>query len=208
MTQIVRRIRSDKALESLTAELRKTSPGKIRDAQQLSRLLADSWSALKVSNGRMEGSKLVGRMEKVQWDPPELTFTIERHGSTVLGSSRAELQTWTVNIDRCKAVYEGSTYRQLQPREPALRVEPLAEEIRDLIVRNKEDQRLKWANQGEVRVKIGEIIPSGSAMKQTVQARRKRLRNALTKLLAQEGWQEFRPNVYVKLTSSGERHTK
>ena len=34
--------------------------------------------------------------EDLTWDPPDLSFTIDRHGGTVMGSTRAERQTWTL----------------------------------------------------------------------------------------------------------------
>ena len=55
----------------------------------------------------MWASKL-GRMEKVEWQPPYLTFSIERHGATVKGSTRAELQNWQVD----------TSHRSLNPNEP------------------------------------------------------------------------------------------
>jgi hypothetical protein len=42
----------------------------------------------------MTGQKLLGRMEEVVWEPPILSFTVERHGGTVQGSSRAS-PGWT-----------------------------------------------------------------------------------------------------------------
>ena len=60
----------------------------------------------------MAGHKLIGRMENVEWHPPILTFLIERHGGTVLGSARAELQRWTVDLDRRTATCERVGHRQ------------------------------------------------------------------------------------------------
>jgi len=46
----------------------------------------------------MTADKLLGRMEEVLWSPPDLTFSIERHGAAALGSSRAELQEWMIDV--------------------------------------------------------------------------------------------------------------
>ena len=62
-------------------------------------LLASCWGEFSGDDGGMMGDKLIGRMEAVEWNPPLLTFVIERHGGTVMGSTRAELQHWEVNID-------------------------------------------------------------------------------------------------------------
>jgi hypothetical protein len=62
----------------------------------LDRLLAASWDEFTGDAGGMEGDKLLGRIEDVTWQPPKFTFTIERHGGTLMGSTRAELQDWEV----------------------------------------------------------------------------------------------------------------
>ena len=36
--------------------------------------------------------------EDLTWDPPNLCFSIDRHGGTVMGSKRAERQTWMLNL--------------------------------------------------------------------------------------------------------------
>jgi hypothetical protein len=46
----------------------------------------------------MAGYKL-SRMKDATWNPPILEFTIERHGGTALGSTRASLQRWEINMD-------------------------------------------------------------------------------------------------------------
>jgi hypothetical protein len=73
-------------------------------------------------------------MEAVAWNPPVLTFRIERHGGTVLGSTRAELQHWHVDLERKTASLVKTGRRQLRPMQPRLNVEPLVEEIVRLIV--------------------------------------------------------------------------
>lgn len=71
-----------------------------------------------------------------------------------------------------------------------LDVEALAEEIAALIVSRKEDDRLRWYEDGQVRVLIGKVLPEASAVKQTLAGRRKRFRAALAERLAAEGWHE------------------
>jgi hypothetical protein len=53
------------------------------------------------------------RAEDVAWTPPFLTFTLERHGGTVNGSSRAELHHWEVNIETGVATIVKVGRRQL-----------------------------------------------------------------------------------------------
>ena len=65
-----------------------------------------------------------------------------------------------------------------------------------MVVRRKQDPRLKWNSDGTVRVLIGKVLPLGSAVQQTVAGRRKRFRVALDRLLSDHGWHKVRPNVY------------
>src|SRR4051794_5739582 len=88
-------------IDKLQTYLSGLAPGPITDAAELEGLLEPCWHAFVGSdNGGMEGRKLLGRMEDGAWDPPLLTFTVERHGATVLGSTRAELQKWTVDLEK------------------------------------------------------------------------------------------------------------
>jgi len=64
--------------------------GPISDTAQLETLLAACWDEFAGSEAEgMAGYKLHGRVDDVHWDSPVLTFVIERHGETVLGSTRA-----------------------------------------------------------------------------------------------------------------------
>src|SRR3954447_10558198 len=72
----------------------------VSDVSRLEGLLANAWNALDSGScGGMKGKKLFNRTENLWWDPPLILFVIERHGGTVMGSSRAELQHWEINLD-------------------------------------------------------------------------------------------------------------
>jgi hypothetical protein len=47
-------------------------------------------------------------------------------------------------------------------------------------------------------VLVGVVLSKGSAVKQTLSARRKRLREAVRQRLTGQGWQECRANVYER----------
>jgi hypothetical protein len=87
----------------------------------------------------MTGEKLLGRMEEVVW-----TFTAERQGGTVQGSSRAFLQEWTLDLARMTARCAEARFRQVRGRQPRLDARALAEEVASLILCHREDGRLKW----------------------------------------------------------------
>jgi len=182
---------------ALSKYLYKVGPGPISDTNHLDSLLAECWDALDGSDAEgMEGYKLNGRIEDAEWNPPALSFTLERHGGTVLGSSRAELQEWNIDINARTATCSIVGHRQIHPMAPRLDVLPLAQEVVKLILEGKKDERLTWYENGSVRVHIGKILTESSAMRQTLAGRRKRFRNAVESLLGENCWTCIRPNVY------------
>jgi hypothetical protein len=86
---------NETGVDRLRIYLATLPPGPISDPAALERLLAACWDEFTGDYGGMEGYKLLGRMEDVTWGPPVLSFSVERHGGTVMGSSRAELQGWS-----------------------------------------------------------------------------------------------------------------
>ena len=183
-----------KNVETLVQYLRTMPRGRIDDPQELEPLLAACWYELD-GGGGMSGDKLYGRMETVVWDPPVLYFVIERHGGTVMGSSRAELQHWRVDVQARTATLCEVGHRQLRPMQPRLDVKPLAEEIAPQIVGRRMDDRLQWYKNGRVRVLTGKVLPDSGA-KQTREGRRKRFHKALAELLGKAGWTALGGGVY------------
>lgn len=174
-------------------------PGPIDDTAQLERLLANQWQHFTGSNdGGMDGYKLLNRMENVAWNPPMLTFQIERHGGTVMGSTRAAIQEWTVDLNAMTATCELVGYRQLETRQPPFKAKPVAQGLAQLILAGKEDAGVKWNGPNEVRVQVGKILPEGSAVKETLAGRRKRFREELQKALAGTGWEEVTAHRWKK----------
>lgn len=185
------------ALKKVNEYLATVPSGRLKDTSDLAVVLGEAWDELSGDDYGMEGYKLHRRMENVLWEPPRLIFTIERHGWTVMGSSRAELHRWTVDVNEGTANCESIGYRQVYPRQRPLDVKPLAEEIAELIVRGMPDERLKWGQDGSVQVLTGRIIPATSACRQTIIGRRRRFRQELASLLKQQGYHECWGNWYV-----------
>jgi hypothetical protein len=174
-------------MEALRRFLNGTAPGPIDQTTELAALLVDCWDEFDGDSGAVEPFNHLCRIENARWEPPRLTFVIERHGATVLGSSRAELQNWTLDLDRVTREYE-SGQRQLRPTQPPLDVDPIADEIAALIENGTPDSRLAWYDTDRVRVLIGEIVPRMSAARQTVDGRRRCFWAALDGRL-EPGWQ-------------------
>jgi hypothetical protein len=193
--------------KKLVDYLKSLKPGLIEKTDELERLLWDCWDQFEGSDqGKMEGFKLLHRMEEVFWEPPILKFSIERHGPTVGGSIWANIQGWELNVETREAICEENRRRQVSSKSPALtrsQIKSMAEEIVRLILDHVEDERLKWNRDGTVRVQIGEIIPEGK--KETTIGRRKRFRAAVEELLANKGWLKVRPNVYAPPKISNEK---
>lgn len=189
-------------MQQLLEYLRSIPTGKIASAGELASLLAACWGEFDGADAEgMEPYKLLGRMEDIAWDPPHLSFTIERHGGTVKGSTRAELQHWNIDVETRSATCGTGGHRQLQPMQPKLNVKPIAEEIVGLILKRQQDSRLKWNADGSVRIVIGNVLPAGSAVQQTLAGRRKRFRVEVERLLMNYGWHKVRTNVYAPARS-------
>jgi hypothetical protein len=186
-----------KTIKQLRVHLAKTSPGEInRDV--IEDLLTAAWDDFDGSDGGgMSSAKLIGRIESLVWDPPLLTFTVERHGPTVLGSRSAPLQGWVINLRTATANHGSAGYRRVGPINPRLNVEPIAEEIFSLILEHSSDDRLKWRPDGTVSVQIGKVIPADALPKRTLDGRRKRFRDELERKIADAGGRKIEPNHYV-----------
>ncbi|MHC1768181.1 MAG: hypothetical protein AB9869_28570 [Verrucomicrobiia bacterium] len=179
--------------------------GMISDRERLAKLLSVCWDQFDGANGGgMQAYKLHQRMERIEWKPPFLSFCIERHGGMTFGSSRAELQIWELNLEDKTASHGSAGYRQIYPRSPALDVQPMADATAGEIVERKRSSNLKWSPDGKtVRVLMGQLIPAKSAVKQTLAARRKRLRLAIEANLAKSGWRKLRANTFTAESSGG-----
>jgi len=142
----------------------------------------------------MEARKLTDRRGEVRaedlcWDPPILKFSIERHGGLVLGSTRAELQTWAIDVTTGRAEIVALGRRQLKPMDARLDVKALARETAAMVVNGYESSRLKWTNPNRVRILISEVIPTTN--QQTTTGRRRRFVDALEQVLGSKGWQRI-----------------
>src|SRR5262245_59631739 len=149
------RTRRGTVMSTLSSLLATLPPGPVPDPGDLERLLASCWYEFKGDDGGMTGQKLLGRMEEVVWQPPILSFTVERHGGTVQGSSRASLQQWRLDLDKKTAWCEERRFRQVRGRQPRLDVRALAEEVASLIFRHQEDERTAQVVRGRTGASPG-----------------------------------------------------
>jgi len=150
------------------------------------------WSSFDAADdGGLSPEKLHGRMEEIEWNPPILTFKIERHGGTAKGSVYAELQNWVVNIEEHTVKWTDGGQRIVGERKPRLDVGPLVAEVAKLIAKGSKDDRLIWKQNGQqVQIRIGGVIPGDGIAKATLTGRRNRFSKRLEEILDESGWRK------------------
>jgi hypothetical protein len=185
-------------MENLRKLLAGLQPGPIADASEVEHRLAACWDDLRGDyDGGMKGYKLLRRMEEVVWRSPVLTFVIERHGGTVNGSTRAELQHWCVNIEEETATLSRIGRRQLYEMAPRIgkkQMRALAEEIAEHLIGGVQDERIVRKKDGSARVVMTRVFPGD--FNRTRSDRSKRLRGELAEVMGRHGWGQAEGNVY------------
>jgi hypothetical protein len=184
-------------IDALRAFLDAQPAGPVANTVQLVTLLDRCWQLFAGSGETGMRADKLPRMEQPIWNPPVLTFMLERHGQTVMGSTRATIYEWQVDLTTLTASNCPEMQRQVRPSDRRLDVKPIAEELAKAIINGRSDDRLKIIDADRVALNIGRVIPE--TCQQTTGARRKRLRNHLSALLAPHGWRMIRPNVYARL---------
>jgi hypothetical protein len=174
---------------ALRFALSESGPGPIRDEEvgKIVGLLADCWTNLSGSDEQSTSPDKLWRAEDLKWNPPELTFQLERHGGTVQGSTRAELHFWTIDVDEKSARVAPGRFRQLNKAAPRLDLSPLCVRVRELVINHCEDAWLDWKSADRAVLRIGEIV--GGEFEQTRASRRKRFRKKLQEIVGPDGWQ-------------------
>jgi len=157
------------------------------------RLLAAGWDQLEGGNHEgMQASKLNGRTEDLEWEPPTaLTFVIERHGGYVKGSKSAELHRWQVDLKAKTAQLSISGRRRKRPFAPALNVPAIAGVLADKIANGQEDPCLRWSDEQRTRVRVlcrDAVRTNNGEAEATLGSRVKRLVKELCCLLTPQEW--------------------
>jgi hypothetical protein len=183
---------ADSGLDGLRRSLGALPAGRVSwdHLAEIEDRLVAAWGGLVGSREeRTTANKLRGRIEDLVWQPPELSFTIARHGGTVHGSTREALHRWTVNVDAGTASLESTRgFRQVGARAPALKVEPLVDEIVAAVDAHQEHPALEWRSPNRVRVYPKRIGGIDEGFQQTASGRVKRLVAVLEPRLAALGW--------------------
>jgi hypothetical protein len=170
--------------------------GEIAGTRKLIELLSACWEEF-IGNDQtsMRDDKL-WRMENPTWQPPFIEFKLERHGPTAMGSSRAAVCKWRLDMEELTACVCDAGHRQIRLMDARLDVNALAKSVGAAIISGVDDDRIKRLPDGCVQLVIGTLVPETN--QQTTTERRKRLRKALDTFLEPHGWRSRRPNVYCQ----------
>jgi len=145
------------------------------------------WPSLDGSNAQSTTPEKLGRLERLTWETPLLKFRLERHGGTVMGSSRAAIHSWDVDLRTGTAYIMTTTHIQKEPRSKVLDVNHLAQKITSTILDGAKHPALIWGDTDlVVTIKLEVLIPQTA--KQTTVARRKRFRDAIVPMMTKSGW--------------------
>ena len=181
------------SIQELRTKLDALPPGRV-DVELcggLVDLLADCWDSLPgASETSMTQRKIsTERVEELTWEPPFLSFIIERHGGLVQGSKSAEVHKWTVDVESGKSVCRAAGFRRLKKFAERMDTQELARELVELIERRVDDPRLTLTGDTCVKVNVSHVIPDDAA-KQTTHGRRKRFRSDMEALMHAAGWRK------------------
>ena len=201
------------SLDSLRKLLAEIKPGKIPDhvLPALIGGLGKIWNKLPgATDEKMEALKL-GRGSGWTWHPPVVSFLIERHGSTVLGSSRALMQEWSLDLDTGAVTWDPAGFRQLSPMNPRFNAKAAAQRIAEALAAGPNSspglEGVRWRDPDTVTVTLNKFFPT-NVPQQTAAGRSKRLRESLIELVQPE-WQVERDRpLTLKRRSSAPTDTK
>jgi hypothetical protein len=176
--------------------------GAIEDTEEVGRLLAAAWDGLDGHDRTKMRADKLWRIDSPIWQPPCLSFSIERHGATVNGSSRAAVHRWSVDVESMTARIIEEKVRQLTQMDQRLDVGPIAQSLADAIVSSTADTLIKTLKDVTKKLDMDLVIPATN--KQTTGARRARLRRELDAILDPLGWKAVRANVYKRASPADE----
>lgn len=137
------------------------------------------------------------RIERATWEPPVLSFDVERHGGLMAGGTRAEVQTWEVDVARGRAWLATERSRQIRPMAARVKVGPLVDEVVALVSSSADDERLAWsADRLKVRVNLRAIAPLVVGYASTTAGRQERFSALLQERMAEISWERDRGFTY------------
>jgi len=186
-------------MQELRNFLASLPPGSIAAPSHLERILASSCHDFEYSNQEnMKAGELKNReIEEVEWEPPILSFTIERYRVTLLGSATSERHRWEVNVVTKEAFCNKTGSGRTNPNQPPINVEPIVEEVVRLIKNHQKTEWLKWQDDGSVHVVMGKVFPVSTNLNKHLSRQRERFRAKVAESLTTAGWMKIKTNHYA-----------
>ena len=188
------------ALQNLNQHLTALPSGPIGDEGTVRSLLYHAWDHLLIGDdGGFKKDNHMHRVVNLVWDPPHLTFDIERHGGLVQGSIRAANQYWRVNVRSHCADHTVFSSKQMRPASPHMDMAPIVARVLASISEHSDDPWITWLDveKSRCRLNIAQIVPD-QGPSQTVRERRKRLNRDLEKALNAADWALEKANYFAK----------
>ena len=178
------------AIPALLEYLATLPAGMVEDRDKLIEYLFHSWRGFwGASDTGMDMMMLEG-MEVPAWNPPLLSFVIERPGGVIWsGPTPPELQEWVVDTETLWAKPFKNSYREVRLRAPSFHAKPAVDAVIALVEAQSDDRNLEWSKERDkVTILVRKIVPRGSS--KTVEGRIARFRAVLEDEMAALGWTE------------------
>lgn len=157
--------------------------------EQAIKLLQNCWGDLAGAGIEATRGYKLKRAEGLTWQSPSLSFKLERHGGTCMGSTRAEIHAWVVDVEKAVAEMSIAGRRQLYPMDAPFtkkRAQERAAEILNLIQGGMKDDTLKWHADGSVTLILNRSVEA--KFESTRKNRVKILLRQLLPMLEENGW--------------------
>jgi len=193
-------VSGSEAWEALRTTLGSHDSGVIAQASDVAAQVSAIFPVRSFEGGMTPNKVRADRMEEVTWDPPLLTFAIERHGAIVGGgSTRAEIQVWTVDTEREDVSLTATRRRQVRPAAPTLKIQPLVDEWLRLIDSEADDERVHWSpDRRTVSYIVNAWLPGAGVFRETLAGRRKRFGVAVDAAMTERGWTKGGMHSYTR----------
>lgn len=164
-------------------------------------MLSSVWDTLDGSSETSMAAYKLDRAEDLRWEPPQLKFKMARHGAASSGSKRAEMQEWSIDLDRRTASLNQLGHRQLVPNAARLNVKPIVALIIEAVRLDKPHSAV--VRDGDlIRIKQSIAIPSDGP-KQTIADRRRRFADEASRQMAALGYELVGKTPSLKYKKAG-----
>jgi hypothetical protein len=165
-------------------------PGPVPASRQQAVLarLAVVWDSLHGADQTHMTAHKLTRAEHLQWQPPVLRFSIERHPAGPGQSDTVPMQGWAVDLEAGTAVLTGTTYQQSVLAAHRWEARPVVAELAAKLRYGAADPRLRWTDERDTCFPVLANILPPSALGAVRQAMTRRFLDAWRSMMLALGW--------------------